>query len=132
MKLKVANIITSIIIGIFALGGGLVCMGTIGSLPYEYSDSLTFDNVEEAYEFQQLVIEEAQEVGAKVLEADITITSPPAFSYRVSVPDRSTFSYGKQGMSFVSNYAMQCLIGIMFLAVGGISIYGIWAEGGKR
>ena len=126
--MKIGNIIASIIMVGFILLGAMVCMGTVGSIPYEYGAYKTFDTTEDALEFQEIVILEAQKHGAKVLKANITITSPPTLHYRVQMPDKTSFTYGNSWMSFWVCYLLQFFMAIFLLSMGYIGIKRIWVN----
>lgn len=86
-----------------------------------YADDISFDDIDEAYDFQKIIIDEATVLDYDVLESDITISSPPKFSFEV-LTDGSKFEYGKRIMSdsIVELIRTIATAGIVIATISGV------------
>jgi hypothetical protein len=120
---KVVGSIVSVVL-LFVLFFGVA--SPMNSHYYTYSGEVDVNTLQEAYSIQENIINEAISVNAKVLEANITYTSPPKFIYRVMVTDNIPFKYGKQLAS--SGVLISFMLGvlIMWLFISYLALNSIW------
>lgn len=131
-------------------GFAILCVvHDFSSSPRTYYGNESFSTLEDALTKQRAVVEEAERVGAKILQSDITMTSTPQLSYKIrlpanedspalfngfwkiTLPSDSYFPYGAavdnaegtlRGLIFIS----AILMGVIVLLT--ICIYGIGEE----
>ncbi len=138
------TIIHRILITVLIVG----MLGAIGAVAYysfgegirSFHGSFESDDLQTVYSYQKTIMQEAQDVGAKVKSSDITLESPPEYSFIVVLPDQGgvfsghnyTFDYGKaEGAEWTAKYAV---IGIwVFLSAVILFLSAlIWTIGGTK
>lgn len=107
---------------------GLIAIGLVGAMPHKFTGQETFESYKEAQYFQEVLVCEAERVGAFVNSIDLSITSPPTIRYEIYAKGSEEFKYGKRLASFGASYFAQVLAGLAFVALAvGFNI-GWWQE----